>query len=314
MKSCYDLRTVHDVSEWESYIGAVDHPHLMQSWPYGEAKRTTAHWHVTRIVFERLGTPVAICQVLEKRLAGLRIASRINKGPLFFDAQPSSEIKENVYRLLRMQSRLFRGGPLLIAPALPLSDENDTFLSELGYRKRKANGWCSSLIDLQLDENTLRARMAPTWRNRLRHSQRSGIRLTASNTTDHLEWLLRMHTQNMKAKNFVGPKTALLRALYEARPADFIILRAMLEDEPIAAMALASFGGTAEYYVGWFGSAAGRKANAGNFLYWEAAMTMKRAGYRWLDLGGYFSSDRFGHFKQGMGGIEYRLIGEWLSY
>jgi hypothetical protein len=41
---------------------------------------------------------------------------------------------------------------------------------------------------------------------------------------------------------------------------------------------------------------------------------MRKAGFRWLDLGGYYSNDKFGHFKQGMGGTEYKLIGEWCCF
>ena len=58
----------------------------------------------------------------------------------------------------------------------------------------------------------------------------------------------------------------------------------------------------------------GREVSVGNFVYWEAIMAMKKAGRRWLDLGGYYSSDAFGHFKQGMGGTEYNLIGEYFAY
>ena len=310
----YHLRAVKDSSEWEACFKAISFPHLMQAWPYGEAKEHAACWHVRRLVFERSNTPIAICQVLEVRAIGLRLASRINRGPMFLETEPSGEDKENVYRLLRAQSRVITGGPLLIAPALPATEENEHILDGLGFKRRKNTGWCSSLIDLYQDESVLRARLARNWRNQLRKAQNAGIVLEAMSSTGLLEFMLDMHARNMAEKNFVGPKVELIKALYEARPDDFLILKATLDDEPIAALAVVGFGASSECYVGWFGGSRGRQVSVGNFIYWEAVLAMKKAGRRWLDLGGYYSSDKFGHFKQGMGGNEYRLVGEYLAY
>lgn len=314
MNHGYQLRVVKEASEWEAYFNAIPYPHLMQSWAYGEAKRKAARWQTRRLVFEREKTPVAICQVLEVRALGLRIASRINRGPMFLDQDPSYEDRENVYRLLRAQSRVTSGGPMLIAPALPATAENETILDGLGFKRRKNNGWCSSLIDLHQDEATLKARLARNWRNQLRKSQNAGIALEALSNADFTEWMLKMHTRNMTEKGFVGPKIELIKALYEARPEDFVVLKASLNNEPIAALAVVGFGASSECYVGWFGGGLGRQVSVGNFVYWEAIMAMKKAGRRWLDLGGYYSSDKFGHFKQGMGGNEYKLVGEYLAY
>lgn len=310
----YQLRTVKDSSEWEAYFDAVPYAHLMQAWPYGEAKSKAARWHVRRLVFEREKAVVAICQVLEIRILGLRVASRINRGPMFLDTDPSYADRENVYRLVRGQSGITSGGPLLIAPALPATEENKAILHDLGFKRRANCGWRSALIDLHQDESALRGRLARNWRNQLRKSQSAGIRLDVLNNAERVNWMLEMHTKNMAEKNFIGPKVALIKAVYEARPVDFVVFKAILDDEPIAALAVVGFGASAECYIGWFGSGRGRQVSVGNFVYWEAILAMKRAGRRWLDLGGYYSSDKFGHFKQGMGGTEYQLVGEYLAY
>lgn len=310
----YQLHAVVDPAAWERRLVEICQPHLMQSWAYGQAKQRAANWHVRRFAIEKAGALVAICQVLEKRFAGLRIAARINRGPLFVDPHPSVELRENVYYLLRRSWRFATGGPLLIAPALLLSDENRSILLQTGFRQRQASPWCSARIDLAADEGTLRARLSSTWRNRLRQSLRSGLRLRLSTAIEDVQWMLQMHEQNMQMKNFVGPRGALILALYQACPADFIVLTAILDATPVAGMIITRFGCTAEHYIGWFGHPSGRKANSGNFLYWHAALEMQKAGHRWLDLGGYYSTDKFGHFKQGMGGTEYKLAGEWFCW
>jgi hypothetical protein len=309
----YRVRPVRDIFEWEECFNAVPRPHLMQSYAYGEAKKSAQHWHIRRCVFERFGTPVAICQVLEKRLGGLRVASRINRGPLFFEASPSFELKEHVMQLVHEHWRMFRGGPLLIAPALDMSEENRSILLQLGYKDRKSYCHCSSLINLLLEENEMRQRLAMTWRNRLKKSQNSGLELRSSNSQESVEWILEKHAENMRSKHFHGPSVELIRALYQARPDDFLIFQSFFKGQPLAGIILTKYGQKAEYYIGWFGSD-GRKFNCGNFLYWNAALEMKKANYKWLDLGGYYSDDKFGHFKQGMRGTEYKLIGEWLCY
>jgi hypothetical protein len=48
-------------------------------------------------------------------------------------------------------------------------------------------------------------------------------------------------------------------------------------------------------------------------LIWNAIVEMKAAGFRALDLGGFTTSDKYGAYKRGMRGREYRLCGEWLA-
>lgn len=312
--SCgYLMRPVRDAREWDEYFNEVRQPHLMQAHAYGEAKRHAEYWCLNRYVFERLGAPVAICQVLEKRLAGIRIVSRINRGPLFLEASPSPEAKVSVLHLVRDHWRIFQGGPLLIAPALEMSEENRKILVQLGFKEWKSYCHCSSLIDLRLEESEIKKRLAPTWRTCLNSSIRSGLALRSSNTAESIEWMLDRHVENMRSKNFQGPKTRFVKALYESRPADIIVMQALFNNEPVAGMLFVRCGQKAEYYIGWFGDL-GRKLKSGNFLYWNAVVEMKKAGCRWLDLGGYSSAEKYGRFKQGMRGTEYKLIGEWLCY
>lgn len=73
------VRPARGADEWSALYAAVERPHMMQSWAYGEAKRAAGGRSrashgltVSRLIFERAGEPVAICQVLEKRVAGFR--------------------------------------------------------------------------------------------------------------------------------------------------------------------------------------------------------------------------------------------------
>jgi hypothetical protein len=304
--------SVQGAAQWNALFRALPHPHMTQAYGYGEAKRLAEHWHVERIVFEQDSRPVAMCQVLEKRIAGLRVLARINRGPMFFNQAPSYAERECVMREVRKRWRIGRGGPLLILPGLEQSDENQALLSGLGFRRRKEQAWCSSRIDLRLSEDEIRKRLAPVWRNRLKAALKSGLELRVANDDLTLHWMLERHAENMRGKGFSGTRPAFLRALHKSGPDDFKILQALYQGQAVGGLVLARFGSSAEYYVGWFGEA-GRKHNCGNFLYWHAMREARAAGCHWFDLGGYYSSDKFGLFKQNMRGTEYRLAGEWIG-
>lgn len=306
------MRTLADAQVWQRLYDALPYPHLPQGHSYGEGKSSSGLWHPVRLVFERGAREVAICQALEVRVGGLRIATRINRGPVFFDVEPSWADREEVMRAVRQHWRLGRGAPLLIAPALSDCWENRLLMSSLGFRARRHEGWCSALIDLHQSEDAIRRRFTSVWRNRLKAALASGLTLSTENDAQALEWLLDRHEENMRAKGFSGPRRALLRALHANSSDDYRVLRAFADGQAVGGLILARFGCAAEYYVGWFGEE-GRKRNCGNFLYWNALCEARKAGHRWFDLGGYYSNDKFGRFKQNMRGTEYRLCGEWIG-
>jgi len=296
---------------------------MVQSWAYGEAKQAAVHWRnrrvavdlggwrARRLVFERCGEPVAICQLLDKSVAGIRCASRLNRGPLFLSPDPEDDAVRDVYVALRNRWKHLRG-VLVLAPALPADPRNFQLLSELAFRDHRLPGWRSARVDLRLDEEQLRRNLAPTWRNRLRVAERSGVEIRVSHAPEDVEWIIDRHVENMKEKDFIGPQPIFLRALCQAAPDDHFVFQARLGDEAVGGMMVYRFGQGAEYYVGWMGRE-GRKVNVGNFLYWQSALELKRRGCRVFDLGG-MRPGATEPFKRGMRGVEYELLNEWLAF
>lgn len=322
-RTAVSVAAATDRAAWEELFARVEHPFMVQSWVYGEAKQVAVGWksrrvtsdaggwRARRLVFAREGEPVAIAQVLDKSIAGLSPASRLNRGPLFLDADPSDVLVRDVYGALRRHWSRLRG-VLVLAPALPRDYEHYLTLAELGFRDRRQHGWQGVRVDLRPDEEQLLMGLAPTWRNRLRSSLRSGLSVRVSQAPEDVEWMVARHAENMTDKGFRGPSPALVRALAEVSPQDFVIFQALLGGEPVGGMGVFTFSHTAEYYVGWFGPE-GRKANVSNFLYWQVALEMKRRGFTWLDLGG-IELANVGRFKRGMRGREYELLNEWLAF
>lgn len=304
----------HEVAsreEWEHWFAQVPRPHFPQSWAYGEGKRAEG-WGVRRLVCRDRSGPIALCQLLGRRPLGIAV-TRINRGPLLLDAHPPAERLQQVFRSLRDRWRWGCQGLLLIAPGLPETPGSHQLLRETGFRCRRAHGWHSSLLDLQLPDDELFAKLAPDWRTKIRRAVRLGVSLQVRRDAQGIEWLLERHVENMRAKRFRGPGPDFVRAVTRAAPEDFWLLQALVDGRPEAGLLIGRVGGHAENFIAWFSDAA-RRATAGNFLMWHAVLEMKRAGCRTLDLGGFSVADRYGHFKRGMRGQEYQLAGEWLAF
>jgi hypothetical protein len=188
--------------EWDSLFARVEAPAIVQSWAYGEAKAACGGWCVERLVFERSGEPLAICQVLVKRVLGLPVAARINRGPMFLGASPAIADVQAVYGALRRRWRFGRRGMLVIAPGLAESDEHRAALRAAGFRARGVAGWCSAVLDLRLDDGTLRKRLSSNWRNHLNGAERGGLVFDLSTDEAAVEWIFARHGEHMRERAF----------------------------------------------------------------------------------------------------------------
>lgn len=305
------IAPVTDPAEWASLLAQAPKAYLPQAFAYGEGKRAEG-WTVQRLCFHDNDNIIAFCQMLEKRVAGLRLLSRVNRGPIFLGDPPCPIQVGNVYRTLRQERRRWHS-PLLIAPALEATPENLGILASAGLRQRKGRGWQSMRIDLGRSEEAIRASLAPGFRNRLRAAERSGLTLRIANDEATAKWMLERHEDNKREKRFKGAEGTFIRALRAAATDDYLVFQAVLDGEPVAGMSVVRFGQLAEYHTGWFGPA-GRAANAGNLLMWAILSEMKRRGCAQFDAGGIHDSHGYTQFKRGLRGSEFALAGEWIAF
>lgn len=304
---------IADAAQWDTMLDGAPLTQLVQRHAYGAAKATKG-WKVRRVALLSGDTPVALCQVLERCMLGLRVVTRINRGPLLLEDAPPRDRVLAVYRTVRQHwGRWYCGGPLSIAPGLPDGEDSRALLREAGYRERNRTGWWSARIDLTPPEDAIRAGLASTFRNRLRGAERSPLTLRVGSDRATIDWMIDRHTENMEAKHFTAVDSGFLHALAAHAPDDVLVFQALLDGAPVAGMSVMRFGSVAEYHVGWFGPEA-RPVNAGNFLMWSILTEMKARGCTQFDVGGLFEGHGYTQFKRGMRGREYRLIGEWVAF
>ncbi|RAU23602.1 hypothetical protein CU669_00400 [Paramagnetospirillum kuznetsovii] len=298
---------VTDRAEWEDLFAQAGWSTLVQSWAYGEAKRAVEGWRPRRAVVSWAGQPVALAQVLEKRMGGLVRVGRLNRGPVWLREMSVAD-KLVVIDALRKRWRWFNLGALSLAPELP----EGTLVP--GFRRRGGDPWCSAWIDLSQGPEALRKRLDGKWRNMLNAAEKSSLLVEAS--PDYRPWMLARYCELLEDKGFGATPPALIEALaaHAHRPDDMLVLKASSGHDPVAGILLARHGNAATYLIGWNGDA-GRKLKANNRLLWEAVVELPRRGVRWLDLGGIDDklTPGIAAFKRGMNGEEYRLAGEFMG-
>ncbi len=298
---------VTDATEWNRLVMSAPMAHLPQCFAYGEGKGANG-WTVRRATFAIGGQTIAIATVLERRVLGLRVLSRVNRGPVFLEASPAPETIVAVHSALRRRWR----GPLLIAPALFAGPDSSAQLRAAGFRLRQEQGWLSGAIQLDRPEDEIWAGFTSAFRNRVRNAVKAGATLRVANDDTTYRWMLDRHTENKRDKGFSGANDALLLALRASAPGDVTVFQLMHGGLPVAGMSIVRFGRRAEYHIGWFGKQ-GRDLNAGNFLMWEIIKELRRRGVSEFDVGGLKPGDGYTRFKRTMNPAEYRLAGEWMS-
>jgi GNAT acetyltransferase-like protein len=307
------ISEVVDAARWDRLMALAELPQLTQTFAYGAAK-AARHWNVVRVCLSIGDVPVAVCQVLEKRVLGIRVVSRINRGPIMLERRPSQGRILAVYGAIRQRWGHWYSGPLTIAPSLSLSDENVTLLRQAGYiRRTPKGGWWSGRIDLAPPIEAIKAGFASTFRNRLKKTLEGPLTLRVASDIETVDWMIARHVENMRDKGFSAVDAGFLASLRATAPQDYIVFQAMLGDKPIAGMSVIRFGAIAEYHTGWFGPE-GRDANAGNFLMWSIMAEMKARGCATFDIGGLHEGHGYTQFKRGMRPLEYQLVGEWVAF
>ena len=303
---------IRDRSRWERLLEQADRAHSVQAFGYGEAKGGKG-WHVNRQLLSVAGRPVAIVQALEKRALGLRLVTRINRGPMFLAPNPPAQLATAVYRAVRNRWGRLPFGILLLAPALEDTPENRSIVAKAGLRPRKGNGWGSARLDLAQPIDAVFQSLEHNWRKAIRAAERAGVTVKVVDGESDHEWMIERHLQNMADKGFSGHDAVFLRGLRKNSGSDYVLLQAVHDGRPVAGLVMLKFANVADSIVAWFGDE-GRKVKAGNAITWGAIQEMQRRGCRLYDVGGINSDKGFSSFKSGMNGAEYFLLGEYVGF
>ncbi len=305
--------------EWTDLVDQFADVSLLQLWEYGQAKAATAGWDLTHHVFRHRGVVVGAAQALIKTLPVLgRGVVWINRAPLWRRSGASGDPKA-LFAMLEALKRywvLERGFYLRVAPSLGPALEHLGALRTLGFAPRPNSAWISAVVDLRQSPEKLRVGLHKKWRNCLKKSEGLGIAVHVGSEPALFQQFLDDYERFLKTKEFATNVTPeflidLQRALPQERK--MLVLGARKAGQWLGSVLMAQYGSTAEYLAGAV-NPVGKAANVGQLLLWNGMVELKRRGMERLDVGGAHPTqtpEGIYHFKQGLGGSPYELIGQF---
>ena len=324
---------ITDRSTWDNQLLQLPHPHVLQSWDWGEFKSRWG-WQPTRWLWrDAAGRPAAAAQILRRPLPGTPWGMLyVPKGPVW-DYSDSSRVEgvlNDLEALARRQRALF----IKIDPDVPLAfgagGERPHADGQRAQAILRRRGWRYSgqqiqfqntvLIDLSPSEEELLAAMKSKWRYNIRLARRKGVRIRRGNDAD-LETFYRLYRITAERNRFlIRPRDYYLdawRTFLHAEPLRAALLLACLGEQPIAGLMLFFFGGTAWYMYGASDNEH-RNAMPNHLLQWEAMRLAKERGCLTYDMWGapntFAPSDSMWGvytFKMGFGGVTQLGLGAY---
>lgn len=270
---------------WAALIACAERPTLEQSWAYGAAIERVSAYRAQRGVAYREGQPIALLQLFTRPLLGALTVAKILRGPVALaplSADAFAEAMQPVVAARRI--RYLR--PLFWLPELPEGVDADALMRRLGKRPM-IRGNATGLIDLTPEEDDLRRRLNPTWRNKLGRAEKQKLRVQIAHSGQTVELLAQRHEafrRSHRHRNTSGAEVkAMLDALEPKR--DALVMTAYTGSMAVAGMLLMIHGRGATYHVAWT-SPEGRSMQAHNLLLWRGLLALKQRGVAFLDLGG----------------------------
>lgn len=299
---------IFDEKIWQKYYLKCKNPPLPQSWGYGDSQKFFYKIDLKRFLIKEYETKknLAIIQILYKKFFLFHIY-KINRGPIFFEN--SEEYKQDIINFIFEKfNNLFSLRFLSISPEL-FFDEKFIFLNS-NNKKIYFNppSWKSMYVNLKLDENLLKQKLNSTWRNQLNASIKNNLKIIEDNSKKNLKNLIDLNDRYAKEKNFKNiNKNFLYKFLSSTK---YSIFCAYYNNVLVSSICVSKHMPGCTYLIGW-SNEEGRKKKSMYLLLWHSIISMKKNKFEFFDLGGYDQdlSNGIYHFKAGIGGCNYQLVG-----
>lgn len=311
---------------WNTLWARCPNANLLQAWEFGTAKELADGWRARRLaISDENDLPVAIVQVLTRRVGKFLTGARVNRGPLLVDAA-ASDISQRVASLAVFLREAKRRGWWFVraAPELAKGEISNSALRALGLAALPAQAWASGRINLEASENELLMGLRGKWRTGLRKGEKLGVTVTIHDDPEsQVSQLMETYSALQDRKGFEGLPEHLLRALIsqEGFRWKFRLLTAHESGddgspgaaEPLGLLVTVRHGDTTTYLIGST-TEKGRQMQANSVLLWQAILDAKRGGSTWFDIGGLTGHTPKGvaEFKLGLNATPYELAGEWI--
>lgn len=275
---------------WEHLTNRARAP-MQQRWTYGAVHQALGGT-VLRALVTQNGDPVALCQCLTRRFAGVLHVSLASNGPVWLADCDKTAVLKLIRRSLPLRH------PRLQLFTLP-DPMNSARLIPLMTPATRA------ILPLPVSPNTLHGK----WRNALHKAQNSGLNShhIACPPKLLLDILQSDHRQQV-AKSYRALPAEFCLAWHKIAPDDLRLITVSKGAEPLATALFIRHGNTASYHIAHT-TDAGRKLSAQRLALWRAFTDFAAQGVHHIDLGQIDTVNAAGlaRFKLGTGAKAQRL-------
>ncbi len=248
------------------------------------------------LVLDRLKNTV----VLRQRFWGRIDVAMVNRARLNSPSQ----------LLNLLQEEGLRRTPVILSPETPTPELGDLGALPLVSPAHMAR------VDLSSSPERRRAALHQKWRNRLKHAETQGLRLTRQNMpVDPNHWLLTADHAQQRKRGYRSWPLPLTLAYAQMNKGKAKLFQAFEGKDPVAAILVLRHGRDASYHIAHT-TRRGKELSAHNLLLWEAMSWLSAQGCKSLDLGLINTDDAPGlaRFKLGTGAELHRLGGTWILW
>jgi lipid II:glycine glycyltransferase (peptidoglycan interpeptide bridge formation enzyme) len=359
-----------NASEWDTIIAGLPDAHLLQTWEWSQVKAKYG-WEPTYLTWSNtsyrsymsdqldkldLSDTVAAALVLKRRISVRGFAARLSilyipKGPLMnWSEEPlRKRVLDDLQAFAKRQGAIFLKIDPDVVLGLGIPEGGGTIEDNTGQAvmsELKRRGWEYSsdqiqfsntvLIDLNLTEDELLARMKQKTRYNIRLAEKKGVSLRVG-TLEDLGMLYKMYAETSVRDGFVIRDEEYYKTVWKLFMRSNVgklegshvetfqrsnvptcePIIAEVDGEPVAAIFVFYFAGHA-YYVYGMSRNKHREKMPTYLLQWEAMKRAKARGCTAYDLWGapevFDESDLLWgvyRFKEGLGGRVVRTLGAW---
>jgi hypothetical protein len=293
-------------------LGRFDASTVYHTFAWGELKRH-AGWIVVRLIGEARGEPLALAQILIRRLPlGVAVAW-VPGGPLGPPQAWSASLGTGLRTALDVNALYLR------INSMQTEDEAaSASLRRAGWRRPRhamVSGQ-SVLLPLEDDHDAWLRSIDQKHRYYVRRSSAAGLSW-AHGHEEHLRNDLAALLSALREEKRVPVETipsAGLELLENATPGTVAIVVGYLDGAPVTGC-LALVHRASAWYIAAATNGQGRQASAAYAMLAELRCVLRARGVRVLDFGGIdpasASARGVDHFKLGFGGDRVRYLGEW---
>ena len=324
------------IPEWNKLLLQFPDAHILQTSQWAEAKKQNGWDPLYFREGSDLHSPEWLALVLRRQIsfAGLKFSVLYApKGPVVRWGNPSnvSRMLDELQAICQQEKAIFiKIDPdVLLGTGIPGMESEQPNPEGIALQKElRQRGWRYSqdqiqfrnsvLLDLQKSEEELLAAMKQKTRYNIRLAARKGVGVRQGELSE-LPMLYQMYTETAVRDGFVirheNYYLNTWRNFIEAGMAKTLV--AEVGNQPIAALILFHFNGTARYMFG-MSTETSRDLMPNYLLQWEAIRLAKQLGCRTYDMWGapevFDESDSMWgvfRFKEGFNGTTVRTLGAW---